>query len=138
MTPMKKEWEEDQTWIALDTGTHKIVLGVLYFRPVGEHCEEGEMLEKMQALTVRILELQDKNYEIMVVGDFNAKIEESVDGYYGTNSAGQCLIDTTVLAGMEVLNFNPITMGKYILGYHRVRGKTKQSRPSIILYMPLV
>ncbi len=56
MTPMKKEWEEDQTWIALDMGTHKIAVGVVYYRPIGENCEKEEILEKMQAPTVRILE----------------------------------------------------------------------------------
>ncbi len=80
---------------------------------MGENCEKEEVLEKMQALTVRILELQDKNYEIIMLGDFNAKIEESTQGYYGTDPAGKCLIDTTVLTGLDVLNFNPITTGQY-------------------------
>ncbi|MCP4975685.1 MAG: hypothetical protein GY931_05945, partial [Maribacter sp.] len=113
MAPIKKEWEYDQTWIALDTGVHKIAIGVVYYRPVGVNCDREELIEKMQALTVRILELQDKDYEVIVLGDFNAKIETSKDGYFGTDPAGKCLIDTTMLTGLEVLNFNPITQGKF-------------------------
>ncbi len=50
---------------------------------------------------------------LYVLGDFNAKIEMSKDGYYGANPAGECLIDTTMLSGLDVLNCNPITTGKY-------------------------
>ncbi len=132
MSPMKKEWEDDQTWIAIDTGCRRIAVGVLYLRPMGKDCEKEEILEKMQALTVRIMELQDKKYEVMMLGDFNAKIEPSKNGYFGINPAGECLIDTTVLTGLEVLNYNPITTGKYTWV---PQGKRENQSKSILDYI---
>ncbi len=138
MATMKKEWEYDQTWIALDTGTRKIAIGVVYYRPMGEHCEREELIEKMQALTVRILELQDRDYEVIVLGDFNAKIESSKNGYYGTDPAGKCLIDTTMLTGLDVLNFNPITSGKFTWVPQGKRENQTKSTLDYIIHDPRI
>ncbi|MCP4976533.1 MAG: hypothetical protein GY931_10265, partial [Maribacter sp.] len=138
MASIKKEWEYDQTWIALDTGIRKIAIGVVYYRPVGVNCDREELIEKMQALTVRILELQDKDYEVIVLGDFNAKIETSKDGYYGTDPASKCLIDTTMLTGLEVLNFNPITQGKFTWVPQGKRENQTKSTLDYILHDPRI
>ncbi len=36
--------EEDQLWLALDTGTERLALGAQYVWPVGQHCKEKELL----------------------------------------------------------------------------------------------
>ncbi len=77
MTPMKQEWENDQTWVALKNGNVSMAIGVVYSRPMGKYCEIEEFADKMQALNVRMVELQEKGFKVMIMGDFNAKIKKT-------------------------------------------------------------
>ncbi len=105
--------EEDQLWLAMDTGNERIALGVLYVRPVGQHCKKKELLERMQIINIRTLELQKQGYMVILVGDFNAKMINTNEQITGDNEAGKCLIDLTVMTGLQIVNFDPKTEGTY-------------------------
>ncbi len=64
-----------------------IAIGVVYLRPMGPHCDKDELIEIMQAINVRVLELQEKNFKVMLLGDFNAKIKRTRHGLLGDNYA---------------------------------------------------
>ncbi len=49
---------------------------------------------------------------------------------------GNCLIDTTMLTRMDVLNFNPITEGKYTWVPQGKRENQTKSTLDYILYDP--
>ncbi len=59
MPQIKKEWEEDQVWVAIETAKKQIAVGTIYLRPEGPYCRKEEVAEKIQVLMVRILELQE-------------------------------------------------------------------------------
>ncbi len=106
----RPDLEEDQLWLALDTGEEELIaLGVLYVRPVGEHCKEKELLERMQMINIRTLELQKQGYRVILVGDFNAKMIINKEQITGENEAGKCLIDLTVMTGLQIVNYDPST-----------------------------
>ncbi len=113
MSRMKKEWEEDQVWVAIETGSQKIAVGTVYIRPEGSHCTKEELLEKLQAINLRILELQELGFAVIVMGDFNAKFKNDGTGIAGDDEAGRCLLDMVILCELEILNFNTITQGRY-------------------------
>ncbi len=110
MAAIKKEWEEDQVWVAIETGTQKIALGTLYIRPEGPTKEE--LSEKMQAINLRTLELQELGFSVILMGDFNAKFKTDTNGIVRDDEAGRCLLDMVILTELEILNFNSITQGK--------------------------
>ncbi len=134
MTPINIEWEQDQTWIGIHTETMDIAIGVVYIRPVGPHCDKDELIEIMQAINVRVLELQEKNFKVMLLGDFNAKIKRTPQGYVGDNEAGLCLIDTSVINNLDILNFNPITKGVYTWKPEGKRAHQQESTLDYILH----
>ncbi len=133
MPAMKKEWEEDQTWVAINDGKTNIAIGVIYMRPLdNKYINKEEMAEKMQALTVRILELQDKNFKVILMGDFNAHLMSRKGKYYGTNEVGECFMDTVAVTNLEILNHNPITKGKCTW---KPEGKRANQTPSVLDYI---
>ncbi len=134
MTPMPKEWEADQTWIGVHTKTMNIAIGVIYLRPMGLYCEKQELLEKLQAINVRVLELQNKNFKVLLMGDFNAKIIKTQKGIQGDNEAGFGLIDLAVLANLSILNYDPITKGKFTWIPEGKRGNQESSTLDYVLH----
>ncbi len=96
-------------WVAIETGTQKIAVGTLYIRPEGPHCTKEELLEKMQAINLRILELQELGFAVILMGDFNAKFKTEDTGIVGIDEAGRSLLDMVILTELEILNFNTIT-----------------------------
>ncbi len=133
MPAMKKEWEEDQTWVAINDGKTNIAIGIIYMRPLDkQYITKEEMAEKMQALTVRILELQDKNFKVILMGDFNAHLMLRKEQYYGINEAGECFMDTVAVTNLDILNHNPITKGKWTW---KPEGKRENQSPSVLDYI---
>ncbi|MCP4976598.1 MAG: hypothetical protein GY931_10590 [Maribacter sp.] len=134
MPPMKEEWESDQTWVAVKDGPVSMAIGIVYSRPVGKYCEMDEFADKMQALNIRVVELQEKGFKVILMGDFNAKIKKRGDGLLGDDEAGKCLLDMAVLGGLEILNFNPITTGAFTWVPEGKRDNQKKSVLDYILH----
>ncbi len=112
-TEARPEIEEDQLWLALDTVRERIALGVLYVRPEGKHCKKKELMERMQFINIRTMELQQQGYTVILVGDFNAKLKRYEGHTTGDNEAGHCLIDLVAMTGLQMVNYDPITVGTY-------------------------
>ncbi len=110
---VRPEIEEDQLWLALDTGKERIAMGIVYVRPVGKHCKKKELLERMQIMNIRTLELQKQGYTVILVGDFNAKMITTGEQIKGDNEAGCCLIDLIAMTDLLLVNHDPVTVRKY-------------------------
>ncbi len=106
-----KEIEEDQLWVGLDTGNKRIALGIIYVRPVGDHCTKEDLIERMQTINIRTLEMQKQGFNVILLGDFNAKMDIKGQQIKGDNEAGECLIDLTVMSGLEIVNMDPELRG---------------------------
>ncbi len=98
-----------------------------------KYISKEEVVEKIHALTVRILELQDKKFKVILMGDFNAHLMFRKEQYYGENEVGECLIDTAVLTNLQIWNHtHPITKGKWTW---KPEGKRESQTPSVLDYI---
>ncbi|MCP4976741.1 MAG: hypothetical protein GY931_11310, partial [Maribacter sp.] len=111
MKPVRKEIEEDQLWVGMDTGHKRIALGIIYVIPVGGHCTKEDLIERMQVINIRTLEMQKQGFNVILLGDFNAKMKITDQQIKGENEAGECLIDLTVMTGLEIVNMEPELRG---------------------------
>ncbi len=111
-TCKRKEIEEDQLWLGMDTGTNKcIAIGIIYVRAVGAYCTKEDLIERMQVINIRTLDLQKQGFSDILLGDFNAKIDTTGRQIKGENEAGECLIDLTVMTGLDIVNMDPELRG---------------------------
>ncbi len=70
LKPVRKEIEEDQLWVGMDTGHKRIALGIIYVRPVGGHCTKEDLIERMQVINIRTLEMQKQGFDVILLRGF--------------------------------------------------------------------
>ena len=113
------QMEQDTIWTLIDTGDRKIAVGLVYIRARSWEPQAAAKvpieygIEFMQLLQSRILELQDKEYDILVMGDFNSKTEIK-EGCItaGGDPWGEALIAMCQNCRLDVWNYGDSTTGK--------------------------
>ena len=130
IAPEETEKEMEVVWVEIDTSVNKkLFVGVYYGKQEKEKLEVVE--REFAALSSQIIKLKERG-EIVLVGDFNAKIEvvKETENVHQTKSRNGEIMDQMI----KNLDLNPISIRSNTGSWTRVNRKKPQEK-SIIDYI---
>ena len=95
---------EEMIWLVMDNGKAKVRIGIVY-APQESRTKVKEMRKIYKKIQMQIEEGLTKNQQIMVVGDFNCKVGNVVEGNKTEiSSAGKMLLEMIGRTNCKIMN----------------------------------